>query len=152
MTMSTTFEQLRALDLAMLTDVVRQDQRDPDFEITEWAVRRLSDRGFASEDGPFCFYGHGRSGPSVRSWSVVLKFSATPQDTQLAPTSLWCFKREWLVYQAASVLGTGTRGMFDLAPPGELAERHRFRLQDARRVGEDLRLIYVSAAPAGKTG
>lgn len=59
---------------------------------------------------------------------------------------------EWLVYQAASVLGTGTRGMFDLAPPGELAERHRFRLQDARRVGEDLRLIYVSAAPAGKTG
>ena len=98
--MSTTFEQLRALDLAMLTDVVRQDQRDPDFEITEWAVRRLSDRGFASEDGPFCFYGHGRSGPSVRSWSVVLKFSATPQDTQLAPTSLWCFKREWLVYQA----------------------------------------------------
>jgi len=58
---------------------------------------------------------------------------------------------ELLVYQAASVLGSAARGMFDVAPPGDLTERPLFRLQDARRVGDDLRLIYVPARPAGST-
>ncbi|MEO8444852.1 MAG: bifunctional diaminohydroxyphosphoribosylaminopyrimidine deaminase/5-amino-6-(5-phosphoribosylamino)uracil reductase RibD [Gammaproteobacteria bacterium] len=59
---------------------------------------------------------------------------------------------ELLVYQAASVLGASARGMFDLPSPGDLAGRPRFRLEEVRRVGEDLRLIYVPAPPAGETG
>ncbi len=58
---------------------------------------------------------------------------------------------ELVVYQAASVLGAGARGMFDMAPPADLAARPQFRLQEARRVGEDLRLIYIPAPTAGKS-
>ncbi|MEO7387688.1 MAG: bifunctional diaminohydroxyphosphoribosylaminopyrimidine deaminase/5-amino-6-(5-phosphoribosylamino)uracil reductase RibD [Gammaproteobacteria bacterium] len=57
---------------------------------------------------------------------------------------------ELVVYQAASVLGTTGRGMFDLPPLAGLADRPQFHLQGARRVGEDLRLIYVPVTTAGK--
>ena len=43
---------------------------------------------------------------------------------------------ELVIYQAASVLGAGARGMFDAEPPADLAARTQFRLQEARRVGE----------------
>ncbi len=33
---SETLEQLQAIDIGTLTEVVRQDQRSPDFEMTEW--------------------------------------------------------------------------------------------------------------------
>lgn len=59
---------------------------------------------------------------------------------------------ELVVYQAASVLGSDARGMFDTVPLGSLAERPEFRLQSVRRVGDDLRLIYTPAGPAGKSG
>ncbi len=58
---------------------------------------------------------------------------------------------ELVVYQAASVLGASARGMFDLAPPADLAARPQFRLQEVRRVGEDLRLIYIPATTSGKS-
>ena len=58
---------------------------------------------------------------------------------------------ELVIYQAASVLGAGARGMFDVEPPADLAARTQFRLQEARRVGEDLRLIYIPATTAGKS-
>jgi len=58
---------------------------------------------------------------------------------------------ELLVYQAASVLGAGARGMFDLVPPTELQARLQFRLQEARCVGDDLRLTYIPATNSGKS-
>lgn len=58
---------------------------------------------------------------------------------------------ELVVYQAASVLGGSARGMFDLEPLPKLDERPEFRLQSVRRVGDDLRLIYTPASPAGKS-
>ncbi|MBL8201785.1 MAG: bifunctional diaminohydroxyphosphoribosylaminopyrimidine deaminase/5-amino-6-(5-phosphoribosylamino)uracil reductase RibD [Chromatiales bacterium] len=58
---------------------------------------------------------------------------------------------ELVVYQAASVLGASARGMFDAAPPADLAARPRFRLQEVRQVGDDLRLIYMPATTAGKS-
>lgn len=111
MTVNGTLQKLQAIDPVVLSDVVRQDQRDPDYEITDWAVRRLSDRGFASGDGPFCFYGQGRSGASVKHWSVVLKISTTPERALEDPASPWNFEREWLVYQS---------GLLDTLP-GSLA-------------------------------
>ena len=56
---------------------------------------------------------------------------------------------ELLVYLAASVLGTSARGMFDMPPLPDLASRPEFKLQGVRRVGEDLRLIFTPATPAG---
>ncbi len=58
---------------------------------------------------------------------------------------------ELVVYQAASVLGTGARGMFDVVPPADLKTRLQFRLHEARCIGEDLRLIYLPASPTGKS-
>lgn len=58
---------------------------------------------------------------------------------------------ELVLYLAASVLGTQARGMFDVAPPAGLAERAQFLLKDARRVGQDLRLIYLPLAPEGRS-
>jgi hypothetical protein len=47
--------KLQAIDSAILTDVVRQDQRSPLFEVTGWSVRRLSDKGVTNPDGLWLF-------------------------------------------------------------------------------------------------
>jgi hypothetical protein len=107
--------RLRTLDPAILTDVVRRDQRDPGFEITHWDVRRLSDRGFASGDGPFCFYGEGGSGPSRKSWSVVLKICTTAPDILGDTTRLGYRQRECLAYQS---------GMLDALPAALAVPRY----------------------------
>lgn len=57
---------------------------------------------------------------------------------------------ELVVYQAASVLGATARGMFDMAAPPDLEARPQFHLQEVRRVGEDLRLIYMPATTSEK--
>ena len=54
--------RLQAIDLALLTDVVRQDQRSPSFEITEWSIKRLSDKGVQNPDGLWLVSGCGHAG------------------------------------------------------------------------------------------
>jgi hypothetical protein len=44
-------ETLKNIDPALLNQVVRQAQRSPDFEISEWSVRRLSDKGVFNPEG-----------------------------------------------------------------------------------------------------
>ena len=44
-------ERLRAIDPAILTEVVRQALSDPSFEITKWSVLQLSDKGVGNPDG-----------------------------------------------------------------------------------------------------
>jgi hypothetical protein len=41
--------------------------------------------------------------------------------------------------------------MFDMEPPADLPARPQFRLQEVRRVGNDLRLIYLPATSSGKS-
>ena len=43
--------KLQAINSAILTDVVRQVQHSPRFEVTGWSVRRLSDKGVSNRDG-----------------------------------------------------------------------------------------------------
>lgn len=50
---------------------------------------------------------------------------------------------ELVVYQGASVIGNEARGMFNIAGPAELDSRRAFRLEELRRVGDDLRLRYT---------
>jgi diaminohydroxyphosphoribosylaminopyrimidine deaminase/5-amino-6-(5-phosphoribosylamino)uracil reductase len=47
---------------------------------------------------------------------------------------------EWLHYAAPCVLGNGARGLFALPEPATLEEAPRFRLEETKRLGEDLRL------------
>lgn len=56
---------------------------------------------------------------------------------------------ELIVYSAPHVLGDSGRGMFHLQSLASMEERPAFRLQEVRRVGDDLRLIYLPASPAG---
>jgi diaminohydroxyphosphoribosylaminopyrimidine deaminase/5-amino-6-(5-phosphoribosylamino)uracil reductase len=59
---------------------------------------------------------------------------------------------ELIVYQAAHVLGSTARGMFEIPPLQAMGERPGFELLDARRVGADLRLTYRPARTEKGTG
>jgi hypothetical protein len=91
--------KLQAIDSAILTDVVRQDQRSPLFEVTEWSVRRLSDKGVTNPDGLWLFRGDGYDKEGSRSWSVVLKILQR-QDPEPPLSDLWHWKREFFVAQS----------------------------------------------------
>ena len=91
--------RLNAIDMAILSDVVRQDQRNPSFEITEWSVRRLSDKGMMSPDGLWLFSGQGHAGDDVQAWSVVLKIFNRPE-RESRQDEQWYWKREVLLAQS----------------------------------------------------
>jgi hypothetical protein len=90
---------LQAIDPAHLTHVVRQDQSSPAFEITQWSVTRLSDKGIINPEGLWVFAGAGRDSQGERSWSVVLKI-LNRQDSEPPPSDMWYWKRELLVAQS----------------------------------------------------
>jgi hypothetical protein len=91
--------KLKAIDPSILTDVVRQDRHNPSFEITNWTVRRLSDKGIINPDGLWLFSGDGYDGERSGTWSVVLKILQRPEKE--APLSdLWYWKRELLWMQS----------------------------------------------------
>ena len=89
---------LQAIDPAVLTDVVRQDQRSPNFEITSWTAGVLSNKGVANPDGLFVFSGEGCDENGARSWSVVLKVIRTSRSEDIQ--SYFYDMRELLVYQS----------------------------------------------------
>src|SRR5574341_1842536 len=94
-------DKLRTIDLDILTDVVRQDQRDPSFEITNWTVKRLSDKGIANPDGLWLFSGEGTRGNSgSASWSIVLKILNRPSE-ELTADNVWYWKREFSFAQSS---------------------------------------------------
>jgi len=91
-------EKLKAIDISVLTDVVRQDQNDPVFEITEWDVKRLSEKGIAFPDGLWVFSGTG--GNDAHPWSIVLKILNRP-DEEPPSTNAWAYwKREFAFVQS----------------------------------------------------
>jgi hypothetical protein len=92
-------EKLGAIDLVILTDVVRQDQRSPSFEITKWTVKRLSDKGIANPDGLWLYSGLGNNGKETQAWSVVLKI-LNRQLEEPPADDLWYWKREFLLAQS----------------------------------------------------
>ena len=66
-------QRLNTVDAAILTNVVRQDQRSSSFVITDWSVQRLSDKGIANPDGLWLFSGRGHDSHEGHLWSVVVK-------------------------------------------------------------------------------
>jgi len=82
----------------VLSEVVRQDQGSKSFEITEWEVKRLSDKGIINPDGLFLFSGQGHDEHGTRSWSVVLKNLKDPGGEPNL-RSMFYWKREALLIQ-----------------------------------------------------
>lgn len=94
-----TLERLKAIDPGILTDIVRQDQKSPSFEITEWSIKRLSDKGMVNPDGLWLVTGSGSTGSTPRQWSVVVKIlNRSNQETATDARIYW--KRELLVAQS----------------------------------------------------
>jgi hypothetical protein len=94
-----TLSRLNAIDMTILTDVVRQDQRNPGLEITEWSLRRISGKGMRNAEGLWLFSGQGLAAETVQAWSVVLKILNRPEEESPQDEgSYW--KREVLLAQS----------------------------------------------------
>lgn len=91
--------QLRAIDADLLTEIVRQDQRTPAFELTDWTVEPLSSKGISNPEGLFRVRGTGQVGQTTTPWSVVLKIVTRP-DHEQDLRDLWYWKRELRVAQS----------------------------------------------------
>jgi hypothetical protein len=91
--------RLKAIDVGILTDVVRKAQRSSSFEITDWSVQPLSNKGIANPDGLWLFSGQGYDSNAARPWSVVVKIFIQPgQEPPL--DNLYHWKRELLLAQS----------------------------------------------------
>lgn len=97
--MTDKLEELRAIDSDRLLDVVRQDQRSTAFEITDWRVEPLSDKGASNPDGLFCFSGVGRDAEGEKAWTVVLKI-LKDDEKRRDPTTRMYWLREYLAFQS----------------------------------------------------
>ena len=92
-------EKLQTVDPAVLLNVVRQDQRDPNFVLLDWTIDMLSDKGGVNPEGLWCFNGHGQGSSGIKPWSVVAKIRNDPGDT-VDPRHLSYWKREYLAHES----------------------------------------------------
>src|ERR1700752_1795725 len=88
-------DKLKRTDFAMLTELVRQDQRSSDFAILDWAVEPLGKKGFGESEGLFLFHGQGNLGGVEKPWSLVLKILKEPLQEKPA-SDYFYWKREFL--------------------------------------------------------
>jgi len=95
-------QTLPSIDIAELTNVVRQDQRSVVFEVLDWTVSTLSDRSTVNPDGILRVSGHGRDSLGVRPWSVALKIIMKPE-TDGEPSHLGYWMREIYAYDTGLV-------------------------------------------------
>jgi hypothetical protein len=102
-------------------EVVQQDRKNPSFEITNWSVKRLSDKGVINPNGLWLFSGEGKDGTGSQVWSVVLKILERPAE-ESPPSDLWFWKRELLMAQS---------GLIDRLPPPIKAPRF-YRVEETR--------------------
>jgi hypothetical protein len=87
---------LQALDPGVLTDLVRQDRRNPAFKILDWAVQSLSHERIVDTTGGLDrFSGYGRGGvKDIMPWALVLKIVNRPAEG-CQGSRQWCdCKRE----------------------------------------------------------
>jgi hypothetical protein len=133
-------EELRNLDPALLVGVVRQDQRSPRFEITDWQVEPLSDQGIINPEGLFRVCGHGRDAAGARPWTVVVKIVKDPGQPR-DPAHLWYWKRETLLAQS---------GLLDALPGPVCAPRFYGVIERER--DDWLWIEYIADAVRGPWG
>jgi hypothetical protein len=89
---------IRSIDPAYLIKIVRKDLYSPHLTITDWTVRRLSDKGIKNPDGLWLVSGQGMDENGYHPWSVVVKIMNYP-DGNRPTTAEWEGQRELLVAQ-----------------------------------------------------
>jgi hypothetical protein len=90
---------LESVNIAVLTEVVRQALRSPAFEVGTWGVKVLSDRGFLTPDGLWLVSGEGRDDAGPRQWSVVVKMLKR-QEPEPPQDDVFYWKREPMLAQS----------------------------------------------------
>lgn len=94
-------EQFKTIDQAILTDVVRKDQRDPDLVILDWTVEPLShEKIISTTGGLFCFSGQSQGTQGIQAWKVVLKCINNPKSSKQEPRGWSYWQREILAYKS----------------------------------------------------
>ncbi|MGQ0604638.1 MAG: aminoglycoside phosphotransferase family protein [Anaerolineales bacterium] len=92
---------LQGIDPNVLTDVVRQDQRKPAFDILNWTVQPLShEKIIGTTGGLFLFNGVGRDDQGTQAWSIVLKILNNPKTWGQDPRYWAYWKREMVAFQS----------------------------------------------------
>src|SRR5271157_4357780 len=131
---------LESIDPAAITDVVRQDMRDPSFELLSWSVKPLRyERIIETTGGLFVVNGTGRhapaalmahprgaagdrtSGRSETLWRVVLKVVSRPGQGGSSGAGDWDDPRAWLYWKREPLAFQS--GMLAALPPGLRAPR-----------------------------
>jgi hypothetical protein len=92
-------KMLPTIDLTVLTNVVRQNQRSTAFEVLDWTVSTLSNRSTVNPDGVLRVSGQGRDSAGVRPWSVALKIIMKPE-AEGEPNHLGYWMREVYAYDS----------------------------------------------------
>jgi hypothetical protein len=97
-----TLATLQSLDLAVITDIVRQDQANPAFDLLEWTVEPIAHEAIISTTGGiYRFSGYGTDGIQTKPWAIVLKIVKRPPGTRCQDPPEWCYwKREMLAFQS----------------------------------------------------
>ena len=109
-------QQLQAIDLAVLTEVVRKDQRDPTLSILDWTVEPLKQNNLGlSNGGLFRFSGRGSGTKGVQPWMVVLKCISLPNEDADQQREWTYLRREILAFKS---------GLLEQLPPGLRAPRY----------------------------
>jgi hypothetical protein len=108
-------EQLKAINQAVLTNVVRKDQRDHELVLVNWTVAPLShEKIIETTGGLFCFSGQGQGAKGIQPWKVVMKCINNPKEPDEDQRVWYYWQREILAFQS---------GFLEQLPPGVRAPR-----------------------------
>jgi len=108
-------EQLKRIDQALLTKIVRKDQNNPDLVLLDWTVEPLShEKIIETTGGLFCFSGQSQSTHGIQAWKVVMKCINNPKESHQDLREWAYWRREILAFQS---------DFLEQLPPGVRAPR-----------------------------
>lgn len=91
----------QVVDVNVLNEIARRDQKSPDFEIWHWRVEPLGAMTLANTTvGTYVVSGSGGDHEGLRSWKVVLKQIHNSSAAVANPRSWGYGKRELLAFQS----------------------------------------------------
>jgi phage shock protein PspC (stress-responsive transcriptional regulator) len=105
-------EELRGMDQATLTEIVRKDQGCSDLELVDWKVEPLNHEKFISTTGGlFRFGGLAENKEEEIPWTVVLKCINNPAPRKQEPRGWSYWQREAMAFRSGFLeqLPTGVR-------------------------------------------
>lgn len=90
-----------AIDPTVLTNVVCQDRRAPNFDLLDWTIKPINHKQLvATTGGIYLLSGTGRDKHGLQNWSVILKVLHNPKVSAQDPNHPTYWRRELLTFQS----------------------------------------------------